>query len=172
MLIRKNLVIIFFYFLNVISANAIENIAYIDMDFVLNNSLAGKSITKDLENINKINLEKLNSIEKNLEVKKLEIEKMKNISNKEKLENDIKLFNKEVEKFKIERDKLINDFKIKKQEKIENFLNSANPLIKDYMKENSIDILFEKKQLFIGNKKKDITEDIIKLINTNLKINE
>ena len=95
--------------------------------------------------------------------------KNENISTKEKLENDIKLFNQQVEKFIKEKNKLINDFKIKKQKKIDSFFNSVNPIIQEYMKKNSIDILLEKKQLFIGNKTKDITADIIELINLNLK---
>ena len=169
MLIKKNLLTIFFCFLSIVSASAVEKIAFIDMDIVLNNSLAGKSISQDLENLNKVNQEKLSLSEKILKEKKLEIEKMKNISTKEKLENDIKLFNQQVEKFKIEKNKLINDFRIEKQKKIDNFLNSVNPIIQEYMKKNSIDILLEKKQLFIGNKTKDITADIIELINLNLK---
>ena len=36
------------------------------------------------------------------------------------------------------------------------------------MKNNSIDIVLEKNQIFIGNKSKDITSDIINLINKNL----
>ena len=169
MLIKKNLLTIFFCFLSIVSASAVEKIAFIDMDIVLNNSLAAKSIFQDLENLNKVNQEKLSLNEKILKEKKLEIEKMKNISTKEKLENDIKLFNQQVEKFKIEKNKLINDFRIEKQKKIDSFLNSVNPIIQEYMKKNSIDILLEKKQLFIGNKTKDITADIIELINLNLK---
>ena len=33
------------------------------------------------------------------------------------------------------------------------------------MKTNSIDIILEKNQIFVGNKNKDITSEIIKLIN-------
>ena len=35
------------------------------------------------------------------------------------------------------------------------------------MKKNSIDIVLERKQIFIGTSNKDITEDIINLINKN-----
>ena len=37
------------------------------------------------------------------------------------------------------------------------------------MKENKIDIVLEKKQIFIGNNDKDITNDIIELINKKVK---
>ena len=33
------------------------------------------------------------------------------------------------------------------------------------MKKNSIDIILEKNQIFIGNKNKDVTNEIIELIN-------
>ena len=36
------------------------------------------------------------------------------------------------------------------------------------MAKNSIDIVLEKKQIFVGNSDNDITNDILKLINKNL----
>ena len=39
------------------------------------------------------------------------------------------------------------------------------------MKNNSIDIVLEKNQIFIGNTAKDITNDIIELINKNFSNN-
>ena len=54
-----------------------------------------------------------------------------------------------------------------KETKLDNFLEIINPLIQNYMKKNSIDIVLEKKQIFIGSSNIDITNDIIKLINEN-----
>ena len=51
---------------------------------------------------------------------------------------------------------------------LDKFLKDINPLIQEYMKENSIDIVLEKNQIFVGNKNKDITLDIIELINKRL----
>ena len=92
---------------------------------------------------------------------------MKNISSNEKLKEDINIFNQEVEKFRLEKDKILKDFKLLKEKKLDNFLTKINPLIQEYMKKNSIDIVLERKQIFIGNSNKDITEDIINLINKN-----
>ena len=52
-----------------------------------------------------------------------------------------------------------------KQKKLDNFLKKINPLLQEYMKNNSIDIVLEKKQIFIGNSSIDITDNIIELIN-------
>ena len=52
-----------------------------------------------------------------------------------------------------------------KQKKLDSFLKKINPLLQEYMKNNSIDIVLEKKQIFIGNSSIDITDNIIELIN-------
>ena len=106
--------------------------------------------------------------EKIIKEKKLSIEKMKNISSNEKFESDVKLFNAQVEKYKVEKDKILNDFIKKKDEKLNNFLIKINPLIQDYMKENSIDLILEKNQIFIGNSNKDISDEILKIVNNKI----
>ncbi len=80
---------------------------------------------------------------------------------------DIINFNQEVEKFRLEKNKILKDFKLLKETKLDNFLKKINPLIQEYMKKNSIDIVLEKKQIFIGSSSLEITDDIIKLINKN-----
>lgn len=163
--------IIIVFLLNFSSLKAAEKVVFIDIDFVLNNSNLGKIIYKDLENLNKKNLEFLSKKEKIINEKKNAINKTKNVASKEKLENDIKLFNQDVEKYKKEKNDLLNEFKKTKDVKLQSFLKDINPLIQDYMKKNSIDIILEKNQIFIGNINKDITDDIIKLINNNFSNN-
>ena len=84
---------------------------------------------------------------------------------KEKLDEQISTFNKEVEQYKSEKNKVLNDFKLLKEKKLDSFLKEVNPIIQEYMKQNKIDIVLEKKQIFIGNNNKDIAKDIIELIN-------
>jgi len=52
-----------------------------------------------------------------------------------------------------------------KEKKLDSFLKEVNLIIQEYMKQNKIDIVLEKKQIFIGNNNKDISKDIIELIN-------
>ena len=65
----------------------------------------------------------------------------------------------------------LNNLKKKREVKLEKFLKDINPLIQEYMKNNSIDLVLEKNNIFIGNKNKDITNDIIKIINKNFSDN-
>ncbi len=165
-LLRKYILILVLFFFNFPVLCASENIVFIDIDYVLNNSNLGKNIYKDLEKVNKNNIDLLSKKEKIIKEKKNEINKKKNITSKDQLEKDIKIFNQEVEKYKKEKNDLLNNFKKNKDNKLQSFLKDINPLIQDYMKKNSIDLILEKNQIFIGNKNKDITNDIIEIINS------
>ncbi len=164
--LKKLILVCILFIFNASSLNASENIVFIDIDYVLNNSNLGKSIYKDLEKINKNNIDILSKKEKIIKDKKEAINKTKNIASKDQLEKDIIFFNQEVEKYKREKKDLLNEFKKNKDMKLKSFLEKINPLIQDYMKKNSIDLILEKNQIFIGNQNKDITNDIIKLINS------
>ena len=60
-------VIIFLFFFSFINtSHAAEKIAYIDIDFLLNESIAGKLITNKLETQYKSNVEKFKEAEKQL----------------------------------------------------------------------------------------------------------
>ena len=168
MFLKKIYLIFVISFINLSYATSSENIVFIDIDYVLNNSNFGKNIYNDLNDLNEKNLKYLNEKEKLIKEKKLSIEKMKNISSKEKFNSDVELFNDQVEKYKIEKDKILNNFIKKKDEKLNNFLIKINPLIEEYMKENSIDLILEKNQIFIGNTSKDISEEILKIVNSKI----
>ena len=168
MFLKKIYLIFVISFINLSYATSSENIVFIDIDYVLNNSNFGKNIYNDLNDLNEKNLKYLNEKEKLIKEKKLSIEKMKNISSNEKFESDVELFNIQVEKYKVEKDKILNDFIKKKDEKLNNFLNKINPLIQEYMRKNSIDLILEKNQIFIGNSNKDISDEILKIVNNKI----
>ncbi len=166
-ILKKLFLILLFFFLGISFSNSSEKIAFIDIDYVLNNSNLGKIIFQELEVVNNKNIKILSQKEEILKKKKDQINKTKNVSTKEKLEKDIANFNQEIEKFRLDKEKILNEFKLLKETKLDNFLKKINPLLQDYMKNNSIDILLEKKQIFIGSSSIDITDEIIKLIDTN-----
>ncbi len=168
---KKFFVLFILFFFNFNSINASEKIAFLDLDYILNNSNLGKKIYIDLEAINNKNLSELKNEEKNIKEKREAINKTKNITSKEKLDNDIQKFNQEVENYKQKKNKIMKDFQKLKNTKLDNFLKNITPLIQDYMAENSIDILIEKKNIFIGKDSKDITNEIIKIINTKFEAN-
>ena len=166
---HKYILTFIFYIFSISLSFSAEKTVFLDIDFVLNNSNFGKSIYSKLDELNKKNFDDLIKMEKELETKKNAIDASKNISTKENLEKEISLFNQDIKKFRSEKDKILKNFKIKKKNEIDNFLTKVNPLIQEYMKNNSISIVLSKNQIFMGNVEMDITSDIIELVNRNVK---
>ncbi len=161
----KNFFIVFFFCVIFSNISRAENTVFIDIDYVLNNSNLGKSIFLELEKLNKKNSELFKKKEKKINEKKDSIEKKGNISSKEQLQDEIDLFNIEINKYRAEKNEILENFKIKKNDDLKNFLIKINPIIENYMKNNSIDIVLDKKQIFVGSVNKDITKEILKLVN-------
>ena len=56
-----------------------------------------------------------------------------------------------------------------KKKELDNFIRRITPLIENYTVTNSISLVVNQKNIFIGSKKYDITSDIINLVDNNLK---
>ena len=61
-----------------------------------------------------------------------------------------------------------NEYQKTKNDEILNFFNKIDPLIQAYLNENSIDILFNNKNVIIGKDSLDITNKIINIINNKI----
>ena len=153
-----------FFYLNNVSAN---NLAYLDLNYLLNNSLSGKNLIKNLEVLNNQNIEKLKKEQVTLNNERDNINKIKNIISSEELNNKISVLNEKLNKFQQKQDKMSQEFKQKREEEIRNFFNKINPIIEKYMLDNSIDLILKKENIFISKKNFDITNIIIELINQN-----
>ena len=161
------LIISFFLFSTKVTYS--ENVAYIDIDFIMNNSLAGKSITNNLEKSFKGENDKLNNLENELKEKEKNLVSQKNLLKEEEFKKKVEILKKEINNYKENRKKLVKEFNSKKIESTKILLSKINPILADYSKENSIDIIFQKKNIVIGKKNLDITEDIINLLNSKVK---
>tara|TARA_B110000003_G_scaffold105224_1_gene107613 strand:- start:164 stop:673 length:510 start_codon:yes stop_codon:yes gene_type:complete len=165
MRLNKYIFILIFYISSTSFSISAEKTVFLDIDFVLNNSIFGKSIYSKLDELNKMNFDNLVKMEKELDKKKKSIDVSKNISTKENLEQQVILFNQEVKNFRSEKNKILKNFELKKKNEINTFLVRINPIIQEYMKDNSISIVLPKNQIFMGNVEMDITNDIIELVN-------
>tara|TARA_A100001011_G_scaffold323634_1_gene345647 strand:- start:17 stop:541 length:525 start_codon:yes stop_codon:yes gene_type:complete len=146
-----------------------ENLAYIDIDFIMNNSLAGKSITNNLEKSFKGENDKLNNLENELKEKEKNLVSQKNLLKEDEFKKKVEILKKEINSYKDNRKKLLKEFNSKKIESTKILLSKINPILADYSKENSIDIIFQKKNIVIGKKNLDITKDIINILNSKVK---
>ena len=156
---------IFFIFLFIGISNANENIKFININYIVNNSEAGKALNKIIDNKSKKITSELNDMGKKIENKKDKIISQKNILKKEEYEKLLKSYDDEVKKFnniRKKRNEDFNKFRINSQKKI---LETLNPIITAFLKKESVQILLQKEQILFGDNKLDITEEILKIFN-------
>ena len=146
-----------------------DQIVYLDLDYVVVNTKAGKSILKELENSKNIALSKFEK--KGNKIKKIEeeINKQKNNISEEELRKKLIEFRKEVSTYQKNRQTVINDFNQKKKSEFDKFFKKITPIIENYVNENKIDFVLDKKNIFVASKKKNITQEIIKIIDSKIK---
>ena len=167
---KKNLIYILIIFFSTISlGKSNENIAYLDLDNIVKSTKAGKLIINELKASRDKALKKFEQKEKELKKTEEDINKQKNILSKDELKNKISDFRKEIVSFRKDREKLINDLNTKKIQAFENFFKEITPIIGEYVEKKNIDIVLDKKNIFLANKNNDISNEIIKLINEKIK---
>ena len=160
-------VFIFIIFFN--KVNAEQKIAFLNMDQTISKSNAGASILKQLNKFNDKNLSLLNKIEKNIKEKETKLISQKNIISESEFINKVELLKKEINEHNQNRNKLISKFNKLKIENTNKLLKLINPILVKYSNDNEISFILQKKDLIIGKIEFDITDDILKIINNDIK---
>ena len=145
-----------------------DKIAFIDLDLVLKKSKIGQSYLVKINKKNEENIKNLKSKENELKKIEDDIKKKQNILSKEELDKEIFSLQEKIKKFRSDKDKIVLEFNNMKKENLNNFFIQINPIIQSFMDENSIDILIERKNIFMGKKNSDITDTIVKKIDSKL----
>ena len=164
MKIRSLLLLIFFIFFSKISLSHEKTIVYIDLNKIMNNSIAGKSITSQLENNHKKNISKFKNIEEELKKEEAEIISQKNIITKEEFEKKIIDLRDKANKFRKERNDNINNLNNQRLEATSKMITLVRPILSEFSDKNSISLIIDKKNIIIGKTLLDITDDILKII--------
>ncbi len=164
----KFLVFLIFILLNFTKFAYSNNVVYIDMSYILSNSNQGKFILNELEDKNKANIKELESKETILRDLEQNIKNQKNILSKNEMEKKINDLKKKIIIFNKDKDKLSRDFNEYKNSQIKDFMKKIKPLVSDYIKKNSINIVLDKKNVIIGKKDQDITFKILEMVNKNI----
>ena len=113
----------------------------------------------------KKNLDELKLKEDEILKKEKIILNQKNILSKEDFDKKINELKKEIVLFKESKNNLSIEFEKKRKEQLNSFMQIIRPVIEDYITKNSITLVFNQKNLFIADKKYDITDEILKIIN-------
>ena len=163
----------FFIFIVLISYTNIlqadDRVSYIDIDYVLTNTIAGKKLLNALKKEEELKINKFKLDDKSFKNEENKILAKKNLISNEEINKELKLLQAKFQKYKNEKIKQVDELKIKRNRNIVNFLNLINPIIEKFMTDNSIYMLIDKKNVFIASKDYDITDNLIKLIDIKIK---
>ena len=142
---------------------------YLDFNYILNESNAGKKAQTTLKNRLDSGIKSLNGKEKSIQESEKKLIQKKKVISAEEYKKEIQTLRASVAKLQKERSDLINSIAKKKKKAKDELLKNLNPIIKDYMIEKKIRMVVNKKALVLADENLDITQDIIKIFNTKLK---
>jgi Skp family chaperone for outer membrane proteins len=166
---KKFLFIIFFSFLSVSELKANDKISYVDMDYIITNTIVGKSLLENFKKEEKLKVEKFKTSDEDFKNKEKKILAKKNLVTNEEINKELRSLQIEFQNYRKNKIKEIDELKAKRNRNILNFIKLINPIIEKYMSDNSISILLDKKNIFIASKNYDITNNLITLIDKDIK---
>ncbi len=144
-------------------------IVFVDLDKIVSISNAGKSIIDQLEALNKDTINDFKKTEKILKDKEIKLITQKNILSSSEYEKNIISLKSEIDSYSNERKKIIKKINKLKIENTNKLLQQVNQVLIKYSEENSISIILQKKYIITGKTNLDISDDILKLVNKNVK---
>ena len=158
---------IFLFIFNPVNSD--QKIVFINMQKVLETSNSGSSVLKQLNDINNKNLMFLKKEEKKFTEKETKLFSQKNIITESDFQNKINDLKTEIKKYNQNKKKIITDFNKLKVDNTNKLLQLINPILVKFSNDKEISIILQKKDLVVGKIQLDITDEIIKIVNNNIK---
>ena len=144
-------------------------IRYVDFKYVLNESKAGKEaqiyLKKKLDN----GIKNLKAKEKSIQEEEKKIIQQKKVISAEEYKKQVKALREKVSSLQTQRNNLLDTVAKQRSKARAELLKTLNPIIKNYMKENTVRLVLEKKSILLADENLNITEEITGLLNKKLK---
>ena len=171
---KKFVIILFIMFISALSYAEEQKIVYLNVDKIMQQSIAGKSIKKQLENLYNKNLEKFKINDELLKNKEKKLIAQKNILSQEDFQKELSSLRKEIINFQKEQVKARDDINKLRIGATNKLILQLSPILQEYAKENSVSLILQKKNIVMGKKEIEITDEILEITNKeikNIKIN-
>ena len=166
-ILRSLILVIFLLFTN--HAFSEQKIAFIDMDKVISTSKSGSSILKQLTELKNKNLKFLKNEEKKFQEKETKLISQKNIISETDFKNKVNELKSEIKSYNQNKNKILADFNILKIANTNNLLKLINPILVKFSNDKEIAIILQKKDLVVAKTQLDITDEVIKIVNSEVK---
>ena len=146
-------------------SNADQSVKFVNIDLLVNKTKIGNQMLEKISSLDKENIEKLKSFEKQIKEKQDEIKIKKNVISEIEFEKEVTNLNTKILDFNNQKKTMVEELKNIKNKELNLFFEKIKPVVQNYMNENSIDMIINIKNIFMGNNKSDITNDLIEKIN-------
>ena len=162
--------ILIFFKLNLVCAD--QKIAFIDLNFIINNSVAGKSINNFINNLSKERNKDLKLIESEIKKDENDVLSKKNIIDESIYNKKVNEIRIRINDYKLERQKFNKELNEKKVKYNNLLLEKLNPIISNYVEKNLITLVLPKNMIIVGKKDLDISKQILEMLDNSVqKIN-
>ena len=158
-------IILFFILIHHPFLNAETKIAFVDVDAIIYGSDIGKTMNKNFDQEFKKEEAKFSKLENELKKKEIDILNKKNILSETELNENITKLKEEISNFQKQRREANDKFRKTRLEQTNKLLQNLNKILADYAEKNSISIVIQKKNIVMGKTEFDITPDIFKIFN-------
>ena len=166
---KKILISIFLFIFIALPGFSSEKIVYLDVEKIMQDSLAGKSIIAQLKKKRESSISKFKSREKDIFDKEKKLISQKNVLSKEEFESKLKDLRNDISNYQKDRNKASNEITQTRIKASTALIKKLTPILESYSKENSIKIIVQKKHIVMGSNEYDITKDILNLVNQKIK---
>lgn len=145
-----------------------QNLKFINLDLLVQNTNIGKTMLEKIKQIDQSNIQKLKLYENELKKIESEMKIKKNIISEPEFKKELQAYKTKIDDYNKEKDLMVKNLNDFKNKELKSFFEKINPIIESYMEKNSIEIIFNSKNIFIGNKKSDLTLKLVEEINSKI----
>ena len=142
---------------------------HLDFKYILNESDAGKKAQTYLKKKLDDGAKALKKKEKAIQDEEKKIIQQKKVISAEEYKKKVTELRDKVNSLQNERNSLLSEVSKQRSKAKTELLKNLNPIIQEYMKEKNIRMILDKKSILLADENLDITQDIIKRLNSKLK---
>ena len=166
----KKLFLLFFLLTFTFNVSAeIHKIVYIDIEKIMQQSVAGKNFISLLDKKHKINISKFNKANEQIKAKEKKLITQKNILSPKDFQKELSKLRNEITNFQQDQVKARNEINKLRVLGTNKMINEITPILENYAKENYINLILQKKNIVMGKKEMEIKDNIITLADKKIK---
>ena len=145
-----------------------NEIYFIDITKVLNESKPGSEFQTKLKLELDQNLKKFQNIEDEIKKNELDVISKKKVLSNQDYENEVKKLRERASNNQKEKQKAFNEIASSREKAKVVLINKLNPIIKKFMEDNKVRLVLDKQSVVLGDTQLEITDKIIEILNKEL----